>query len=398
MGLLHWLETGSWSVPDAPETTEQRELQSVVTDLGVAYETKIAEILGLSDSSIPAVYRATQFIADTLASLHMEQVDERSNVRDLDTPMILLRPDPTETYHETMHKIAMSLLWRGNAYFRVVSRSEASGLPTAIQVLNPDEVAVNWDRQRLFPVYEWRNQTLERNRDIFHIPINLYPGHVEGMSPISAARHLWETMKAEGNMAKTLVADNATPSGLLHSQKPLTRQEAEEVRDIWEGSHKGRKRVGVTSGTVEFKPLQIKPVDAQFVESRNFSIQEVARIFGLPGHFLGVSSGSSMTYSTTESLNRLFVTNTLRPTYLERIEQVFSMLLPPFKVARFNTDELLRADIKSRYEAHHIGIAAGFKTPNEVRKEEGLPPMLGGDELRQPNEKSVPVSQESKRA
>jgi len=185
---------------------------------------------------------------------------------------------------------------------------------------------------------------------------------------------------------------------LLHSQKPLTRQEAEEVRDIWEGSHKGRKRVGVTSGTVEFKPLQIKPVDAQFVESRNFSIQEVARIFGLPGHFLGVSSGSSMTYSTTESLNRLFVTNTLRPTYLERIEQVFSMLLPPFKVARFNTDELLRADIKSRYEAHHIGIAAGFKTPNEVRKEEGLPPVLGGDELRQPGNESVPVSQESKRA
>ena len=74
------------------------------------------------------------------------------------------------------------------------------------------------------------------------------------------------------------------------------------------------------------------------------------------------------------------------------------MLLPPFKVARFNTDELLRADIKSRYEAHHIGIAAGFKTPNEVRKEEGLPPMLGGDELRQPNDESVPVSQESKRA
>lgn len=381
MGLLDWVATGEWQ----PET-ENRELESIaVTDINWVIEQKISQLTGVSDSSIPAAYRAAQFIADTVASLHMVQVDVRSNVRDLDTPSLLVLPDPTETYHDTLHKLVMSLIWRGNAYFRPLTVGR-NGLPASIQVLHPDDVTVNWDRQRLYPQYTWRGRKMARNRDIYHIAINLYPGECVGVGPITAARLLWETMKEEATYQKNLLADNATPSGLLHSQERLTAAEADEVREVWEGAHKGRKRVGVTSGTIEFKPLTIDPVDAQFLEARTFSVQEVARLFGIPGLFLGVATGDSLTYSTTESLNRLFVSTTLRPTYLERIEQTFGLLLPRGKVARFDIDELLRADIKARYEAHQIGIISGFKTPNEARNEEGLPPLLDGDSLRQPTQ------------
>src|SRR5690606_595771 len=276
-----------------------------------------------------------------------------------------------------------------NAYFRPLTFDRLDR-PTTIQVLHPDDVTVSPDRNNLYPVYTWRGRPMARNRDIFHIAVNLYPGQFTGLGPIAAARTLWTTMKAEANFQRQLIVDNAVPGGILHSQKPLTATEAEEVRDVWESSHQGRKRIGVTSGVIEFKPLNIDPVDAQFIEARNFSVQEVGRLFGLSGFFLGVDSGSSMTYSTTESLFRLFLTQTLRPTYLERIEQAFSLILPRGRAARFNVDEILRPDIQTRYQAHEIALRAGFKTPNEVRAEEGYGPLPGGDTI-QPAQTPAPA-------
>ena len=104
-------------------------------------------------------------------------------------------------------------------------------------------------------------------------------------------------------------------------------------------------------------------------------------MFGLSGFFLLVSSGDSMTYSTTESLFRMFLTTTLRPTFLERIEQSFSRLLPTNNTARFNVDEVLRADLEARYRAYQLGISAGVLTKNEARALEGLEALTGGDAI-----------------
>jgi phage portal protein BeeE len=101
----------------------------------------------------------------------------------------------------------------------------------------------------------------------------------------------------------------------------------------------------------------------------------VGRLFGLDGFFLLVESGGSLTYSTTEQLLRLFLVMTLNPTYLEPIQQVFSLMLPEGISARFKTDEILTADIKSRYEAYAIGITNEFLDPDEVRRIEGRAPF-----------------------
>lgn len=383
MGLVSWIKTGEWS-QSSPPAIEKRQLASVAytTDITSAMDSTVETLIGAGDSAIPAVYRSAQFLADSVASLHMQQVDERTRIADAVTPALLRRPDPSETYHASIHKLMASLVWRGNAYLRPTVWDDGQ-VDSAI-VLHPDEVTVTWDSRRIYPEYRWRGRPMRRNVDIVHIPLNQLPGEIVGLSPITAARKLWEGMRAEATFSTQLVADNATPSGLLHSEKPLTRTEADEVRDVWEGSHLNRKRVGVTSGSVKFEPLTINPVDAQFLETRQFSVQETARIFGIPAFFLGVDSGSSMTYSTTESLFRLLVTGTLRPTYLERIEQAFSMLLPMGKLARFNIDELLRADLKARYDAHEIGLRNGFLTPNEIRRGEGLTPLPNGDVPRSP--------------
>lgn len=370
MGLWNWLMTGD----AGGDELEQRALD--VVDIGVAFDQAIVEATQAEGATLPAVYRAAQFIVDTVASLHMEQIDDRSGLSTEDTPNLLRAPNPFETYHEFMAKLVASMVWKGNAYLRPFSR-DSQGQIAGLEVAHPDDVTVAWDRARVFPTYRWRGRPMQRDRDIFHIPLFLLPGDPLGKGPITAARLTLAGAAAEAEFGRTLFADNATPPGLIKVQGK-TQAEVDEIQKrIDEKAAEGKRTPRVISNA-EWEQLTINPVDAQFLESRQFSIQEIARLFGVPGLFLGVATGDSLTYSTTESLFRLFVNATLRPTYLERIEQTFSRMLVRGKAARFNPNELLRADIKARYEAHKIGLEAGFLTLDEVRREEGLPPLPAG--------------------
>jgi len=348
-----------------------------VTDIGLAFSAAQSDLTSYSDQSIPAVFRAVQFIADSAASLPMEQYNGR--VLTAAQP-ILTAPNPAEIYHDSLSKIMLSLLWRGNAYLWIRTR-DGAGNPTTAYVLNPDEVTVEWDRSKLFPLYSWRDTGMVVDSEILHISINKGPGQLLGVGPIEAARNTLSGVKAENNMARELFENNASPSGLLKVPWKVTGTEANEIQEVWETKHQGRKRPGVVSGGIEWEQLTINPVDAQFIEQRNFSVQEIGRMFGLSGFFLLVSSGDSMTYSTTESLFRMFLTTTLRPTFLERIEQSFSRLLPTNNTARFNVDEVLRADLEARYRAYQLGISAGVLTKNEARALEGLEALTGGDAI-----------------
>mgnify|MGYP001179507002 CR=1 FL=1 len=372
MGLWNWLRTGEWEPADG----EERELARV--DIGAAFDEHIVATTR-GEAVLPAVFRARQFLADTVASLSLDEIDERTGLVTGTTPNLLRSPSPFETYHEFMHKTVNSLTGRGNAYWRIFSR-DAQDRPSALDVLHPDEVTVSWDRNRIFPVYRWRGRPMRRDRDIIHIPLFLVPGDPTGKSPVEIARIALEAAEAEQDFHRSLFRDNATPTGIIQVEGK-TQAEVDEIQKRIDEKAKEGKRLPRVMSNATFQQITINPADAQFLEARHFSVQEVARLFGIPGLFLGVTTGDSLTYSTTESLFRLFVTGTLRPTYLERIEQAFTRLLVRGKAARFNISELLRADIKARYEAYQIGLASGFLTKNEVRRDEGLPPIAGGDEI-----------------
>lgn len=367
-----------WS--DAPVSTRSLEQ---VTDIEIAFASMEANILGLTETGVPAVFRARQILIDTIASLPLEELAGRVVVNEL--PDILASPDPTQTYHQTMAEIGASLIDHGNAFLWVRAFDE-TGNPRAVKVLDPREVSVNWDRPRINRLYSWRDQTMREGEDFIDIPINRGPGELRGRGPIEAARMTTlQAAVAEEAVAKTMAEDNYTPSMAIKTPEAKTRQEAELILETWMAGRDrngGRKRPAVLGGGSSIEQLTFKPVDAQWIESRNFTVQQIGRLFGLHGFFLLVDSGSSLTYSTTESLFRLFLTATLRPTYLERIEQSFSRLLPSRRTARFNTEEILRADILSRYQAHDIALGGkGFLTVNEVRASEGLSAIPGGDEL-----------------
>jgi HK97 family phage portal protein len=366
-----------------------------LSDIGIAFKRAKERAEGTDNpTGLPAVYRANQILTDTVASLHMEEVIGK--VANPETPPLLSAPNPAEMYHTTMSKVMASLLFRGNAYLWPRTRNKA-GIIQSCYVLNPDEVSVTPDAQDLYPVYRWRGLLMEPDAEIVHIPLNNWPGNYTGVSPITAARWMMEGATAEADLAARIMKDDGTPgSGVIKVPDKLTNTEAEEILNIWMETHGESKRPGVLGGGASWDSLSFSPVDAQWIEQRQFTIQDIARLYGMHGFFLLVDSGSSLTYSTTESLFRLFLTMTLNPTYLERIEQGFSRMMPAGRKARFNVDQILRADIETRFRAYAIGIKHRFLTPNEAREQEGWAALPGGDEFpdmgNEPDSTSDPLA------
>lgn len=367
------------------EPRVDRRSLAQVTDINVAFAALQNDLTGLTESGVPAVFRARQIIIDTIASLPMLEVSGQTRIDGLPADVIA-DPDPTQTYHQTLSEIGASLVDHGNAFLWVRTKDD-EGNPRSIKVLVPEEINVTWDDKRLERRYEWRGRPMTEGSDLIDIALNRRAGDLRGRGPIAAAQATSiQSAIAEEVVARSLAEDNFTPSMAITTPEAKTKEEAELILETWmagrDKNGKGRKRPAVLGGGAAIEQLTFKPVDAQWIEGRAFTVQQIGRLFGLHGFFLLVDSGSSLTYATTESLFRLFLTATLRPTYLERIEQSFSRLLPAGRRARFETEEILRADILSRYQAHDIGLGGkGFLTVNEVRAGEGLPPIPGGDDL-----------------
>lgn len=363
---------------DSPQF-EQRSLEQI-TDIGLAFEERIDELTGTDPTDIPEVARARQLTADTVASLPMQQLMGQTVTPD--TPDILVQPDPQEIYHDTINGLVLDLVDHGNAFLWVKTRDTA-GNPTSVYVLPQGEVTVNWDRNRLYRTYSWRDKNMEPFKEIVHISINRRRKDLRGKGLVDAAKdNMIATLRAQARMARSLAEDNYNPTTVIKHPSVKTKGDADRVRDMWMGDRdqrRGKNVPAVMGSEGELDQLTINPVDAEWIDSRHFEVQSVSRTFGIPGWVFLVDQGTSMTYSNTEGIMRFWATTTLRPSYLERIEQAFSMLLPSGRSARFNLDEILRADLEARYRSYAIGIKHKFLVPNEVREGEHLPALPGGD-------------------
>ena len=250
-------------------------------------------------------------------------------------------------------------------------------------VIPPDEVSVTESPDRRTLRYDWtqRNVDLALGGNLIHIRLQGRPGSIVGLAPITAARMVIEGFQSLEEYARDYFANSANPTGTLSTPSVIDKAESVALKQQWNDSHRGKRDVAILSGGIEFKPLMFSPEDSQFIQTREWSASDVSRLFGIPAPLLGVSSGDSLTYATTESVVRWLLVTTLAPTYLERIEQSMTLMLPRTQEASFDTRKLLRADTQARFSAHQTALEAGFMTPNEVRELERLEGLEGGDEL-----------------
>lgn len=319
------------------------------------------------------VYAAVRLIADAVAGLPLQALRERpdgTRVR-ATGPSLLDDPAPTGTTFDWVHRAVTSCLLSGNAIG--IEVAWRAGWPTAVQWLDPDEVQVHEGEGRAELFYEGRPLAGE---PIVHIPAMVLPGRVWGVSPIRMHQLTVESGILAARFGRDWFRNGSVPSAILESEQMVDKDTATILKQRFKEAAAGRDVVALGAGA-KYKPISIPANESQFIETQQLTATQIAHIFGVPPEMVGGTSGDSMTYANVESRASHFVTFTLRP-WLVRLEQAFTRLLPRGQVARFAADALLRADTLTRHQAHDLAIQGGWKTPDEVRALENLPPLPGG--------------------
>lgn len=217
-----------------------------------------------------------------------------------------------------------------------------------------------------------------------HIPGLGFDGLV-GYSPIAMAKNAIGLAIAAEEYGSKFYANGAAPSGVL--EHPGTLKDPSKVRDSWSqtfGGSANSHKVAVLEEGMKYTPISISPNEAQFLETRKFQIDEIARIFRVPPHMVGDLEKSS--FSNIEQQSLEFVKYTLDP-WVSRWEQnmIRSLLSEEEKkkyFIKFNVDGLLRGDYQSRMNGYATARQNGWMSANDIRELENLdriPAELGGD-------------------
>lgn len=325
--------------------------------------------------SIPGVWRAATLIANTVAALPQQAYRYKPGGEITQVPYILLdQPSYPHTRVDVWSSLVLDLVMHGNA-FAVIATRNAAGVPTSIIPIPAVSVGVRWTEDGSIE-YWYRDQTYTVN-EVLHIRGPHQPGDLRGYGVLE--QHMITLRTAQDLSEQARDISKGVPSGLLKSMNPdLTAEEAADLKATWRESQEHRT-VAVLNATTDFQPLGWNPTDAQLLETRHFSLTEIALIFGIPSHFLLAASGKgSETYSNVQQEAMSLVKYALHA-YISRIEQALSNLLPNGTQVKLSLDSLLRADTLTRYQAHQLAITSGWMTVNEVRAVEDLPPLPGGD-------------------
>ena len=344
------------------------------------------------------VYSCVRLLADTVSSLPVGAYVRRGRNRLPyatvygEQPKWVAKPNPETTRLEFYEQIVTSFKLEGNAYVLIV-RNDMGDIEelyvvdprnVRIERLAPNEPLVYFVKVRDSQgIYEQRLT----DKDILHIPEFRLPGQRYGLSPIAACRTTIGSAMAADTYAAAYFGNAANPGGVIEVPGELTQEQASDIGRDWNITHTGPYRagkIGILSGGASFKPLQINANDAQLLDTRRFSVEEIARIFRVPLSLLGHPVAGAMSFASVEAQNLSFVQHSLRP-ILERIEQSLSTLLPESDgFIRFNLDALLRGTTIERYDAYTKGLREGFLSINDVHSYEDMAPIESGDEYRVP--------------
>lgn len=326
--------------------------------------------------TLAPVFAATRLLSDSIASLPLQAYRRAGDARvPTDLPMLLQDPSEFGSTYEWVQRAMVSLTLRGNAY-GYVTVFDADGFPRRVEWLHPDEVRLGDNQSTQRPQWYWNGRPIESERMI-HIPGYVLPGQVLGMSPIVAYALTTETGLLSQQFGRDWFRNGLVPSAVLQTDQPVKPEDATVIKARFRQAVAGREPVVLGLG-VEYKPIAVPPNESQFLETMKMTVNQIAAVYGIPPERIGGEASSSRTYANREQDSLDFLTYSLRP-YLVKLESHISRLLAPPQYVKFNVDAIVRADLATRYAAHHIALTDGWKSKDEVRELEDLPPLPNGE-------------------
>lgn len=339
-----------------------------------------------------AVYACVRILAEAIASLPLhvyEYQDDGGKKLVHDHPLYYLlhdEPNPEMTSFVFRETLMSHLLIWGNAYAQIIR--DGAGRVLGLYPLLPDKMEVQRDdRGNIYYVYsrnsdenpmfkEYGNIKLKAE-DVLHIPGLGFDGLI-GYSPIAMAKNAVGMTLACEEYGASFFANGANPGGVL--EHPGVLKDPSKVRESWNSVYRGvnnAHKIAVLEEGMKYQQIGIPPEEAQFLETRKFQINEIARLYRIPPHMVGDLDKSS--FSNIEQQSLEFVKYTLDP-WVIRWEQSLqrSLLLPGEKGKYFiklNVDGLLRGDYQSRMNGYAVGRQNGWFSANDIREMENMNPI-----------------------
>lgn len=355
-------------------------------DLGTVFNGRVTEEKALG---IDAVFACVNLYARTLASMPLllyEKTPEGKQ-RAVNHPLYRLlhnEPNPNMTSHNFRKIMEASLKLWGNAYAWI--EFDNSWRVKYLWPLLPGNVFPQRSLQtgELFydaVLYNGESRRF-RSYEMVHIPGLGFDG-ISGRSPV---RQFAETMGFNLDIksyGRKFFKNGARPSGVLQHPGSLSEEAQKRLERKFDKRYSGIENTGKTILLEEgmtYHQIGVPPEEAQFIESRKYSVEEIARIYGVPPHMIGDLEHA--TFSNIESQDINFAKHSIVPECVNWEQELMRKLLNDEEQARyeieFNMEGLVRGDMESRYRAYAIGRQWGFLTADDIRAKENMSNVDGG--------------------
>lgn len=358
-----------------PSISAHTDSQAIGIDSALQVSTVWACVTLLTEtiSSMPLfVYKRTKGVSEKAIDLQIYDILHRS-------------PNANQTPQEFWEQMLLNYFLRGNMYAHI--KRNQVGECVALYPLAADQVEVKkLEDGSLLYMYGTDDKVLIfSSNDILHIK-GMGNGSI-GLSPLDYMRSsVGLAISAQNHTTKTF-KKNARRPGILMSDIVLNPDQRKKLKENFSDIASGNgSELHILEANFKFEALGMSPADIQLLETRRFSVQDLARWFGVPSVLINDTAETTSLGSSVEQIVDGFHKLKLRP-QLNRIEQVINnRLLTSGQRARglfaqFNLDALLRSSLKDRMEVYSKGVQNGINTRNECRAKENLPPIEGGDML-----------------
>lgn len=334
---------------------------------------------------VAAVYACVTVLAESIASLPLilYRRDGERRSRETKHPLYKIlhnKPNRWQTSFEFREMLMGHVLLRGNGYARKVYTKR--GAIEELVPLNPTRVQPKMTPEGVV-FYEFSPSRggveIIANEDMFHLK-GYSPDGIIGTSPIAHVKEAVALALVSEEFGAKTFANDAQPGGVLQHPGNLGEKGLQNLRDSWNRHHSGPKNARsplILEQGMTFQKVGMTSEDTQWIETRKFQIEEIARIFRVPPHLIGDLSRATFSNIEHQSLN--FVQHTLLP-WFRRWEQAIQERLfmeseQENLYVEFLADGLLRGDLQSRYNAYSIGRQWGWLSPNDVRRIENMEPL-----------------------
>lgn len=339
----------------------------------------------------PNTYSAIKALSEALgclpAILYKRNGESRERAKDNNLYLKLkLKPNKSMTASVFWEVVMKHLLFNGNAYIYVVSNKVNE--PIDFLLLDPNKVKVRYNNQERELEYFFTNSSGKivplTSKEILHVKVNSTDGFV-GRTPFNDAPVAFNLAKKTDDYANKTYAGDATPSGVLTVENPISEEEAKALKSSWISNHGAtaeEKTIAILQGGMKFEPISFSPHDAKMIESRNYNMRDIAKIFRVPPHLIGDLERA--TFSNIEHQDRQFIKYVLLP-YIKKIEEVVNVFLLDLYgneqyYMEFLYANFLRGDSKTQAEVDEIYLRNGVYNSNEVREMQNKNHREGGDQ------------------